>query len=283
MAGPPNLEDPPGRTSRRKVVLSIGAVVVLAVVATIVVVTTRSGTPTGGSSGGTGGSGGSTPASGSAGADTSAAKLLGWGQPSRSDEFDGPRGPEWRIYDGDGHDGNGRRSPKAIGVKDGILTITGDSKGTTGGLAWIPGQKYGRWEGRVKTPAADPSYHALLLLWPDAEDWPVGGEVDFMETTDPGRQSSNFFLHYGEDNQQEKGEVSVDATQWHNWAVEWTPDHIITYLDGKEWHRTTDTSKLPPRAMHLTIQLDWFPEDGSSTVKESNMQVDWVKEYPLSQ
>ena len=32
--------------------------------------------------------------------------------------------------------------------------------------------------------------------------------------------------------------------------------------------------------MHLCIQLDWFPS-GSGTVRESTMQVDWVREYDL--
>ena len=33
--------------------------------------------------------------------------------------------------------------------------------------------------------------------------------------------------------------------------------------------------------MHLCIQLDWFPS-GSGTVRESTMEVDWVREYDLS-
>ena len=36
----------------------------------------------------------------------------------------------------------------------------------------------------------------------------------------------------------------------------------------------------PPGPMHLCIQLDWFPS-GSGTVRESTMQVDWVREYDL--
>ena len=73
------------------------------------------------------------------------AVMLGWGEPARSEEFDGPLGPDWRLYDGPGHVDNGRRSPAAIETSGGLLTITGDAKGTTGGMAWIPGQKYGRW------------------------------------------------------------------------------------------------------------------------------------------
>ena len=148
-------------------------------------------------------------------------------------------------------------------------------------MAWNPGQKYGRWEGRVKAPASDPSYNALLLLWPDAENFPVGGEVDFMEMTDHTRQETNLFLHYGADNSQVQGKVKIDATQWHNWAVEWTPEKITTYVDGKEWWSTTDTSILPPGPMHLCVQLDWFPGNGKGDVKPSEMQVDWVRQYAL--
>jgi hypothetical protein len=186
---------------------------------------------------------------------------------------------DWSLYDGPGHAGNGRRTPEAASISDGALTITGDSTGSTAGMAWNPGQKYGRWEGRVRAPASDESYNALLLLWPDAENFPVGGEIDFMEMTDHTRQSTELFLHYGADNSQVHGEVEIDATQWHNWAVEWTPDKITAYMDGEEWWSTTDQSLFPPGPMHLCIQLDWFPKGGD--VQESQMHVDWVKQYPL--
>lgn len=218
----------------------------------------------------------------SAGTDTSAAKLLGWGQPASDEEFDAPLGPDWDVYDGPGNDGKGRRSPSAVGLDDGIMTITGDAQGTTAGMAWLPGRRYGRWEGRVRAPASDKTYNALLLLWPDAEDWPVGGEVDFMEMDDPTRQTTEMFLHYGRNNNQDQGEVAIDATQWHNWAVEWTPTGITAYVDGKPWYHTTNRKILPPRPMHLTIQLDWLPENGDPAhVTPSTMQVDWVKEYAI--
>ncbi|SFM70038.1 Beta-glucanase, GH16 family [Pseudonocardia ammonioxydans] len=224
------------------------------------------------------------PAAGPAaypGAESSAATAHGWGEPSKVDEFDGGDLAGWNMYDGPGHAGEGTRSPDAASVQDGILTINGDSEGKTAGMAWTDAsQKYGRWEGRVRAPASDPSYNALLLLWPTAENFPVGGEIDFMEMTDHTRQSTELFLHYGEDNSQVQGEVQIDATQWHNWAVEWSPDGVVAYVDGKEWWRTDDTSILPPGPMHLCIQLDWFPEGGGE-VKPSTMEVDWVRQYPM--
>ena len=168
-----------------------------------------------------------------------------------------------------------------MGVRDGVLTITGDRRGDTAGMEWGGGQRYGRWEGRVRAPASDPSYNALLLLWPDAEDFPVGGEIDFMEMMDPTRQKTHAFLHYGPRNRTVSGSVVADGTRWHNWAVEWTPTRIVTYLDGKEWWRTERRDAFPPGPMHLCIQLDWFPKKARGPVQASTMQVDWVKQYAL--
>jgi licheninase len=258
-------ESPTG-SRRRIVLLVVAGLVVIALVATVVVVVVRLANPQ------------------SEGYETSAAHLLNWGEPNMVEEFDEPLGPQWAVYDGEGHVGNGVRSPGAVRLADGLLTITGDEQGTTGGLAWYPGQKYGRWEGRVRAPVSDETYNALLLLWPDAEGWPENGEVDFMEMLDPQRQSTEMFLHYGPDNSTVQGEVLADGTHWHNWAVEWTPDHIVAYLDGREWFRTDERETFPPGPMHLAIQLDWFPEQGDrNDVQESQMIVDWVKQYPLGQ
>lgn len=214
---------------------------------------------------------------GSGGQGATAAEAFGWGEPDKVDDFNDLSG--WNIYDGPGHAGNGTRSPEAASVADGLLTINGTGDGTTAGMAWGDGQKYGRWEGRMKAPKGSPSYNALFLLWPTEENFPVGGEVDFAEITDAAREKVNLFLHYGGDNQQVQGDVAVDATQWHNWAVEWTPQGVTTFLDGKRWWHTDDTSILPPGPMHLCIQLDWFPKGDNQT---GQMQVDWVKQWSLN-
>jgi hypothetical protein len=241
--------------------------------------TTGDGTTTSGTSGTSGTTSSSRTVTATSAPGVTAAAKFGWGTPSRSDEFTGDLS-QWGLYDGPGHAGKGTRSPGAASIQDGVLAINGDSAGTTGGMAWGKGAQYGRWEGRVMAPASDPSYNALLLLWPDAENWPEGGEVDFMEMSDPARQKTDMFLHYGAGNSQLHGQVNIDATQWHNWAVEWTPDHIAAFVDGQEWFRTTDTSTLPPGPMHLTIQLDWFPKGDSAT--PSAMHLDWVHYYPLT-
>ena len=212
------------------------------------------------------------PAAASAGTGTAAAQTMGWGTATRSDDFAAGLG-QWGVYDGSGHAGNGRRTPSAVSVANGVMTMTGDSSGNSGGMSWGQGQKYGRWEARVRSTAG--SYHPVMLLWPDAENWPLGGEVDWMEISDPARQVADTFLHYGASNNQVQGDVDVDATQWHNWAVEWTAQGVTTYLDGKPWWSTKNTSILPPGPMHMTIQLDNF----GGNLKSAQMQVDWVRQY----
>ena len=207
-----------------------------------------------------------------------AADRQGWGEPNRVDDFDDPASlSAWDLYDGPGHVGNGRRTPAAISVADGLLTVDGDRDGNTGGMAWNPGQTYGRWEVCMQSPAAAVGYHSVLLLWPDAENWPIGGEVDFMEIWDPARQEVEYNLHYGPDNAWEHAVLAIDATAWHSWAVEWTPEHVTAYVDGNPWWTSTDPATFPPGPMHLCIQLDDF---GGDTSQGGRQNVDWARQYP---
>ncbi|ALE85861.1 hypothetical protein XF36_24210 [Pseudonocardia sp. HH130629-09] len=205
-----------------------------------------------------------------------AALKMGW-QAIGGDEFLGSTlGSNWSPYNGEGHDGQGRRTSDAISVENGNLVIRGDSQGNTGGMAWGTPQKYGKWEMRAQFPKGDKQYHPVLLLWPSEVSWPEGGEIDFAETTSASDDVS-FFLHYGSSNSQKDAKKQIDITQWHNYAVEWTPDAIVGYIDGVEWFRSEDPNTFPPGPMHATIQLDYFPDGGSP--EPSEMRVAWMRQY----
>ncbi|GAA4691622.1 hypothetical protein GCM10023215_30730 [Pseudonocardia yuanmonensis] len=208
-----------------------------------------------------------------------AADTLGWGTPTRQSDFDGTAlPPDWHPYGPEpGHDEKGIRTPDAITVANGQVTVTGDERGTTGAMSWHPGQRYGRWEVCVKSDPGTGGYHPVILLWPVKEDWPVGGEIDWMEISADDRQSTDFFLHYGADNSQESGSVRHDATEWSAYALEWTPQRMTAYLDGKEWYSTTETSHFPPAAMNMTVQLDHFPPSFGRTA----MHLDWARQWAL--
>ena len=210
-----------------------------------------------------------------AGDGTQAATARGWVL-ATADEFTGTAlSGRWGPYDGEGNGGEGRRDPAAISVQNGIMTIRGDSKGTTGGMAWSGDQRFGKWEVRARFPKGDKQYHPVLLLWPEGK-WPDGGEVDFAETTSASSDVS-FFLHYSSSNKQKSAEKPLDLTQWHNYAVEWVNGRITGYIDGRQWFQSTDSGTLPPGRMHLAIQLDYFPDGGSP--KPTEMDVDYVRIY----
>jgi len=202
-----------------------------------------------------------------------------WGAPTRESTFSDPGLPaDWHPYGPEpGHERNGTRTPRAITVADGVATITGTRDGTTGAMSWHPGQRYGRWEVCVKSDAGRGGLNAVILLWPVAEDWPVGGEVDWMEISDDSRRSTGFFLHYGRDNDQESGSVDHDSARWSAYALEWTPERIIAFLDGEQWYTTTESAHFPPRPMNMTVQLDYFGDAAGGTA----MHVDWARQWAL--
>ncbi|MDQ1059038.1 hypothetical protein QFZ23_002939 [Arthrobacter globiformis] len=220
------------------------------------------------------------PASTMAGSGTQAASTLGWGSVVAGDEFNYTGTPDrtkWSVYNSPGHAGNGLRSPQAWSVANGVATVSGDSAGTTGGMsAKFANQKYGRWETRMKTNRRDSEYHPVLILNPVSKS-STCDEVDYAESTSD-TTLVKFFLHYAcSGSKQTYSAKAVDTTQWHNYAVEWTPAGITGYIDGVKTFTDTIPAHQPSGSVHQTLQLDWFP-DGTRTTP-SQMQVDWVRVY----
>lgn len=239
----------------------------------------------GGSTGSGGGTGtGSTGGTSSSDDGVEAAKLLGWGSPIDGDEFDytGPPGSKWSMYDGPGHDNNGRRVPSAFNVAGGILTCTGTSNGDTGGMAFSREQKFCRVEWRVRTYSINPSgsghrYHPVLIYWPTSDEWPQGGEFDFYECDcDSGKYEAFLHIPGNDGSAQEYVSKACDISQWHNIAFEWSKSGIKGWLDGQQVFNFPGF-KQPPGTMHPTIQLDNF--FGSSGMEPARFDAQWMRIY----
>jgi beta-glucanase (GH16 family) len=216
---------------------------------------------------------------------TEAAVRNGWTMIAH-DEFDGDTLDEdhWSAYRGRTTDDVGQHDPDNLSVSDGTLKLT--SRGnTSAGLAWNDGQRYGRWEARVRSEKGN-GYGPVMLLWPDAEDWPEGGEIDIMEIPKGDRTTAHFTVHWADENTQGGTSAQADFTQWHIFAVEWTRDHIVGYLDGNEIYRNADSDANPPRSMHFAMQQDigpygddWIPARDDTTPQTCTFEVDWVRIY----
>ncbi|WP_197519789.1 family 16 glycosylhydrolase [Pseudonocardia sp. HH130630-07] len=229
-----------------------------------------------------------------------AAERFGWGTPlPASDEFDytGPPDPERWNTAGEcwpGHAGNGGRCASRSTVKDGKLVQAGLENGDSAWLASRFDQQYGRWEARVRSEGTGPDngrqYHPLLIIWPQSDRWPDDGEYDFLENGAPGEQCAEAFIHYPHGRgaiQQEfvrESDCGAPLSEWHNVAVEWTPDHIAGFIDGEEWFRFSGGAKGNRRAIqdmpsgHLTIQLDNF---FGGDMQPAEYEIDWVRIYSL--
>ena len=205
-----------------------------------------------------------------------------WGPVVAGDEFNyqgAPNSTKWGVYNSTGHAGKGLRSPGAWNVNGSVAVVTGDEKGTTGGMsAKFDRRKYGRWEVRMRTNVRDPEYHPVVMLWPDVKA-STCPEIDFAEST-KSTDLVYFFNHHGCSGLQTWARRQIDMTEWHNYAMEWTPAGIVGYIDGVEWYRNTDPTHQPAGSMHAAIQLDWFP-DGTVTTP-SAMSIDWVRVYNAS-
>jgi hypothetical protein len=212
---------------------------------------------------------------------TTAADRLGWGAPTRTSDFQDGLPSDWHPYGPEvGHDKKGLRTPQAITVADGVATITGTRDGTTGAMSWHPGQRYGRWEACVRMDPGPDALHGVLILWPVAEDFPAGGEIDWMEVFRGDRQQVTVNIHHGPPDTSFGGAVAHDATEWTAWAVTWTHDRITTYRNGEQWYSTARSAVFPPRPMNMTMQLDWFPPDGPAD-RGSAMHLDWAHQWAL--
>lgn len=209
-----------------------------------------------------------------------AAATQGWSNLAFSDDFSNANASlnKWWVYEGAGNGGNGRRSLSALSVAGGVLTFNADWFGTSGGIAQRQGYDgmYGRWETCVKSSVSAPAYHSVALLWPNDDVWPAGGEVDFMEMRDPFRSVLEYNLHYSAANNVEAHTRPITGTEWHSYAVEWTPARIAVFVDGVMWAQSTDTSRFPRGPMHLCLQLDNF---GGFTFPGAKMFVDWAAQY----
>lgn len=193
------------------------------------------------------------------------------------DEFDGPGiDPRlWGVYDSVGSGGAGLRRPSQITQSNGALTISCTVDGTTGGMMYRVPQLHGLWEARVKMTAASSNIHPVLLLWPNDGNWPAGGEIDYMEVTDPARLSAEGFTHYGADNSQTYGSVQADLTRYNVFSVNWSATGISYYVNNVLWFSDTDQSHIPTQPMQPAIQLDYTGGHGIA----GTMTVDWIRIY----
>jgi Glycosyl hydrolases family 16 len=207
-----------------------------------------------------------------------------WGTPILSDDFGGTQldPNKWQVYEAP--DASTHRGIAAgTHVSDGKLMLVGglyDGKDQGAGVISRFSQTYGRWEARVRSdPGA--GYSATAFLWPVHMGDPEFAEIDFAEILSANRHSGGLFIHHGRDDQQVQRTTHSDFTKWHTVAVDWLPDHVTFWMDGKKtW--TYKGSFVPKQSM-MQLYLRNEMRNGfhrtSDTPQKITMQVDWIRVY----
>jgi beta-glucanase (GH16 family) len=123
-----------------------------------------------------------------------------------------------------------------------------------------------------------PGYKTAWLLWPDSENW-ADGEIDFPEGNLTGTISA--YMHHKGDPQAQDG-YSTGATYatWHTAVIEWTPQSVTFYLDGRVIGTSTDAAVIPSTPMHWVLQTETRTSGGPpSDSAAGHVRIDWVTAY----
>ncbi len=157
--------------------------------------------------------------------------------------------------------------------------------------------KYGRMEISAKLPAGRGMWPAIWMLptkW-EYGIWPHSGEIDIMENVGYWPDSLFATVHTGLYNgmrgtQKVKSMTVKDlSSAFHTYAVEWTQDDIVFYLDEKITHRFanehTGSEAWPfDKEFYLLLNIaiggNWGGKYGiDETIFPQQMEVEFVRVF----
>lgn len=162
------------------------------------------------------------------------------------------------------------------------------------------GWLYGIFEARIKLPKGKGTWPAFWMMPCNndfgANPWPKCGEIDIMEEVGVNPNYTSSSLHTEKFNhvmgtQITKERLTVGAEDgFHVYRLEWTPDYIKTYVDGKELLNFNNDGKNDVgswpfnKPFYVILNLAWGGDwGGMNGVDESalpvQMEVDYVRVF----
>ncbi|MEV6349852.1 family 16 glycosylhydrolase [Actinoplanes sp. NPDC051851] len=154
-------------------------------------------------------------------------------------------------------------------------------------------QKYGRFEASIKIPKGQGVWPAFWMLGDNLSSagWPQSGEIDIMENV--GKEPNTVYgtIHgpgYS-GGSAVGGHTTASAAlgdAFHTYAVDWSPNLIVWYLDGTEYFRATPSSVGGntwvfdhPFFMILNVAVggSWPGSPDATTSFPQTMLVDYVR------
>ena len=178
-------------------------------------------------------------------------------------------------------------------MRDGVLSLRvqkrqSNGKDYTSGMISSHDKysfKYGYVEMRAKIPSGNGFWSDFWLLSQN-KNWPP--ELDIAEFIGSNTNNVHMTLHYDKGGHQSSSGYwgGTDfSTDFHTYAVEWTADKIVWYVDGVERRRVAGEG-IPSEAMYviamLAIGAAWGLPPDASTPFPSYFDIDYIKVWQRS-
>jgi len=161
---------------------------------------------------------------------------------------------DWKFDDGPVYNDEKEKYASGPGenaffTRDGLViqALNKDNKITSTRLQSVKSWRYGYFEAVAKVPTGNGTWPAFWMLNERLRnqgdqpkvDWPGCGEIDIMENVGYDPKNFHFSLHCADYNwmkpkQRTKVVGVTDPTKFHKFGLDWRPDSIVFYLDGKE-------------------------------------------------
>ncbi len=227
-----------------------------------------------------------------------------------SDEFETDGAPDpkkWDYSTGGNGWGNGEvqnytnKRDNSV-VRNGNLILTAVNNGGMWTSARLKTQYLAQWtfgyvEIRAKLPKGVGTWPALWML-PVGDTyggWPRSGEIDIAEHVGFDQNRIHSTVHTGAYNHKINTQKNFNAlikdasSDYHVYAVDWNPEYIEWYVDGKSFFRFDNEHKTVAEwpfdipyylIMNVAIGGSWGGQKGiDKKLKSASMTIDYVRVY----
>ena len=206
----------------------------------------------------------------------------------------------WVNHELQTYAGIGRNGVKTAFIEGGALNIRASKEGKDIISARMYSQKswtYGYMEAAIWLPKGKGTWPAFWMMPDDfSRGWPGCGEIDIMEEVGYHANYTSSSIHcmkyYHSIGTQKTHEQYTAGAEdgYHVYAVEWTPDALVFYVDGKR-HFTFSNDKAGNddtwpfnKNFYLILNLAWGGDWGGSqgvdeTALPCTMKVDYVRVF----
>lgn len=148
---------------------------------------------------------------------------------------------------------------------------------------------HGRMEVRAKLPTGGGTWPAIWMLGSNFDNvgWPYCGEIDVMEHVgnEPGRVQSALHFPGNSGGSAVVGSTELPTAQseFHNYTVEWSPEHIIFAIDNVVYHEFENNPGIPfsaPYFIILNVAMGGaLGGEIDPAFQQSAMEIDYVRVY----